>query len=336
MKEQIILLLHTQLQRWPNNMRRRYPLDKVRRMAVSQADRARRGEPPCVQPVIVTPGPGETTYNSKRHPKLYIVAGHLRHAGNAFLKADAPRLNCVLRFYADEADMLADMSAENGIRAELSPIEWARHFQRQLDAGKTERQVARDAGKSVHTVRSTVRLLELGAAAQELIDTEQLPASAGPVLLRIEDKAQQAEAARRFAKQDFTVAQMDVAVNVLVKKGQVVNRHGRPKVQRLIKKPERIAAPDVPALVGQPAHSKANLGDLRAAAAATCASCEVNQDARYVEPAWHIAAAAAGQVCTACDLRTIKGACGGCPLPEMLARVTREVAGKRNGNGKAH
>ena len=119
-----LYLPHTRLQRWKNNMRVRYPLNDVRRMGLSQAERARQGKDPCVHDLVITPGPGLRANGSRPH-LWYIVAGHLRHAGNAWLGAKAPPLNCRVEFYADEAEMLADMSAENGVRSEPSPLGWA-------------------------------------------------------------------------------------------------------------------------------------------------------------------------------------------------------------------
>lgn len=338
MAEQIIFMLHTQLQRHPRNMRRTYRLADVRRMAVSQADRARRGEPPCVQPIIVTPGAGERPYDSRKHPKLIIVAGHLRHAGNVYLGREAPRLNCVLRYYANEADMLADMSAENGIRAEVGPVSWAWHYQSQLADGKTVGQVARDAGKSVHVVNETLQLLKLGQVAQDLIEAGDLALGACAHLVRVTDGRVQAAAARKFVSAGFSVRQMEVAVDAICGGQAPLKRVGRPakpgKAQppRRIIKMERVKNVDVPSLVGKPAALPATLGDLRTAAREICGACEIGGPLNDKEPAWHLATAAAGQVCTACDLRTIKDACSACPLPEMLSRVTRDLAGKRPGN----
>lgn len=332
--EQIAFFSNTQLQRHPRNLRRTYKLADIRRMAVSQSDRARHGEPPCVQPLIVTPGAGERPYDSRKHPKLYIVAGHLRHAGNVYLGQDAPRLNCIIRYYADEATMLADMSAENGIRADVGPVSWAWHYQTQIAAGKTLRQVARDSGRSLHVVTQALQLLELGQVAQDLIEAGALPIGAAEQLLRITDGRMQGAAAKRFAASGFSVRQIEVAVDALGRPKLESKQPGRPSkggnrgFRRIIKM-ERVANAEVPALVGKPAALNATLGDLRAAARAACHNCEIGSRLKDSEPAWHLATAAAGQVCSACDLRTIKDACLACPLPEMLSRVTRDLAGKR-------
>jgi hypothetical protein len=123
-REILVHLPHTALDRHPRNMRRSYAPEDVRRMAINQADRAKRGLDPCVHPLIVTPGPSQQ-YNPRRHKRLIIVAGHLRHAGNSWLGKDAPLLNCIVRYYADEQAMQADMSTENGVRADISPLDWA-------------------------------------------------------------------------------------------------------------------------------------------------------------------------------------------------------------------
>jgi ParB/RepB/Spo0J family partition protein len=332
-------------------MRLRYPLADVRRMALSQAERARRGLDPCIQPLIITPCPTPLSLKGRCVPRseaewggaggegegaqqYYIIAGHLRHAGNVYLKGQAPLLNCLVRHYPDEAAMLAEMRGENGVRADISPLGWARHYHDSLaaDSTLTIQRLVRESGKSLHFVQEHLRLLELAAEAQALIDNGSIHFGALEHLLKLPTAQLQAQAASRFARRHSSLTAIQRGVEALLAQRP-------PKHQRLVKteriKPE--AAPAVPATVGLPADLPANLKELRVSAATTCALCS-EKPRGLAEPAWHLALSAAGETCVNCDLRTIKGACGGCPLPEMLSRLVRTATGLRpqNGNGLSH
>lgn len=326
-------LLNTQLVEHKRNMRRLYKLDDVRRMALSQAKRVARGQPACIQPLIVTPGAGETTYNSAKHHKLITIAGHLRLRGNRYLGAKAPKLNCVLRFYANEADMLADMSTENGIRADPGPVSWGLHFRDLLDnEGANLRDLARDSGKSVQTIRELLALLDLAEPVQTLIDNGQLQITAADQLRRIKSAALQAKAAKRFVRSDTPVHQMKLVVDHLLdpagKSAYQNSTSFKKKIPTQAEEASRLTrwddAPAAPALEGQPAELDATLEDLRAAARFTCIKCPISTEHGQPEAAWHLATAAAGAVCSGCNMRLIKEACNSCPLPQMLSRVVRQ------------
>ena len=335
--DQVVSLHHAQCERHPRNMRLRYPLREVRRMALSQAERARQGLEPCVHALVVTPAPTPGRY--------IIVAGHLRHAGNVYLKDKAPLLNCIVRHYAGEAEMLADMAAENGIRAEISPLGWARHFGTQRDAGKAVKQMARESGRSVPQVRLYLSLLDLSAAAQDLIDRGDLPVMAARHLIVIDDRRAQATAAREFAEHKATLRQIALGVQALraqqvtsttpdgnghTKGVNGVNGHAleaAPAQVPALAAPRLIIQPETPAIHRLPASldddMEPTLADIRTTSRQVCAECEIGKGLPLKEPAWHIALVAAGQTCRCCNVRTLNGACKSCPLPDMLKRVVQ-------------
>lgn len=74
-------------------------------------------------------------------------------------------------------DVAADrvMLAENTARVDLDPIDEARAYRRRLDAGATAATIARDAGRSVETVRARVALLELAEEIRHYVRTRALP-----------------------------------------------------------------------------------------------------------------------------------------------------------------
>jgi ParB/RepB/Spo0J family partition protein len=316
-RESVVSIPNDRLIRGKSNMRRKYPLHDVRRMGLSQATRVAQGLPPCVHPLVVTPGPGKHYTGGRGH--LIIVAGHLRHAGNCWLKDRAPALNCIVREYKSDQDMLADMSAENGIRTDPGPLDWATLYQREIDGGqKTLRQLVRESGKSPQTISQYLALLKLPAAVQQIIDDGRLPLGAIKLLLGLESPGMQITAARKAVERGYSLHQLQLHCS-LVGKRIAAGSH------------RKSAAPDataVPATDGLPANSKADWPDLRFAAASYCSRCDVNARLGAKEPAWHLATAAAGQVCTDCDLRGIRGSCAGCPLPAVLSAALRQAVKK--------
>ena len=322
-QETLVHMPHTALDRHPRNMRRRYAPEDVKRMAVNQADRAKRGLDPCVLPIVVTPGPN-LRYNPRRHKRLIIVAGHLRHAGNAWLGKDAPLLNCIVRYYADDQAMQADMSTENGVRADISPLDWAHHLQAQMADGKTVKQLARDSGKSVTWINAHLALLELGQGAQALIDQGNLPMSAAEHLIKIQDKRTQDQMARRLAKRRATTAQIEAAITMYLQ----IARTGRPKPKaRVVTKPgAKPKAAQRTAVEGLASDAPATIQALRDSAALECSQCGIGDRLPLNELAWHIALTAAGETCDCCNLKMVQDACAGCPLAAALSRVARTYA----------
>lgn len=321
MTDKILHFHHSRLVRHPRNMRQRYPLSEIKSMADSQLELARRGCDPCIHALVVTPGPG-LRYSPRWHKTLIIVAGHKRHAGNASLKKRAPLLNCIVRYYPDEQSMFADMRTENGLHSDPNPLGWAINFRDALHDHVPLHRLIRESGKSRAQIQQYLDLLTLTPISQELIDTGDLPLGAIQHLKRLTDPKRQAFAARRFAKKHWTIKQIETAVQSMLVRA--------PAARRIVPE-ERIKSasyPAVPATVGLPPILPATIGDLRTEAANICTHCSVNT-LKAIEPAWHIALHAAGETCTHCDLRTLKGQCAACPVPELLSRVARQIAGLR-------
>lgn len=311
-----LLLRYTQLKRWPANIRRTYHLEDVAAMAQSQAERAERGQPACIHELVVTTRPGH--HYEKRDTSFFIVAGHLRHAGNVQLGKDAPLLNCVVRYYATEADLLADMRTENGQRRDPSPLEWAMHFQSELAAGVTERDLIKQSGKSKHQLTTYLRLMQLSPVAQQMIDCGDLPIGAIEHLIEVEDLKHQAKIAKRLKGSTLKAIQKSVTAYLTLKaQSRPTASHQPPATNNQPLTPNR------PSTDGLPADVAITAADLRPAACRTCAHCDIGLSIKVAEPAWHIALAAAGKVCDGCDLKRIKNACAGCPLAEMMSRLAR-------------
>lgn len=364
-------LHHTQLQRWPNNMRTRYNLLDIRRMALSQAQRAADGADPCVHDLVVTPGPGKRwpstlsrrtlslsrpelvegelvegelverskgTGKSGDLPQLFIVAGHLRHAGNAYLGPNAPLLNCVVHEYPDEASMLADMRTENGVRAEISPLGWAMNFDAARKSGKSPRALARESGNTLWFVKAHLALMGLTLKTRELIDSGELPVGAAEHLLKL-PPALETKYALSLSKGRATIGRIENVVNVLLKKHQGrslslskgtedgAGRGATAKQPRgtVSLRPLSLSKRGVSLSKGTPVTEIADAKDItltviRQGAAATCAACHIGASLKQPEPAWHLALNAAKQTCASCNIRELKDACASCPLAEMMTR----------------
>lgn len=306
--------------RHPKNMRTRYPLREVRQMALSQMERVRQGHAPCVQPVIVTLGPG-LKFDPKRHDprqeKFTLVGGHLRAEGAKYARLKT--INAIVKNYATESELLSEMRAENGVRSDISPLGWARHYQDSLNADPslTLKRLARESGKSVHFVTEHLKLLQLGNTAQALIDAGELPRGSFEYLVQLADPVVQVQAAKDFARAHTTLKGMEKRVGTLL------------NLQRV--KPRKSAASKRPAVDGLPTKHRAGLVELRAAAKEACAQCDIGQTLPIAEPAWHVFISTAGMTCDNCGLQTVKNGCNGCPLAETMARLARTIPATTNG-----
>lgn len=315
----LIFASHDQLTRHPRNIRREYPTAAVRRMGLSQAECARSGLAACVQPLVVTVAPG-VAYDPAVHRTFVMVAGHLRHAGNAWLGEKAPPLNCVVRYYATEADMLADMGTENGVREDPGPSGWAIYLRGQLDAGVPMHQLLRRTGLTLRRVEMLLDMAALAPAVQALLDAGRLPLGAIEHLKRIESPARQAKLARKLADAGATLKQIELAV-----RGSLNKSEGGRKTADLLKVKREKTRTNAPALDGLPDELAATLGHVRGAAAVACSQCDVGAGLPFHEPAWHVAVEAVMSTCHRCDLRAFETVCKSCPLAEAMRGVVKAV-----------
>jgi hypothetical protein len=315
MTDHLIFLNHTQLARHTHNMRRAYPATAVRKMGASQLDRAREGKPCCLQPLVVTAGAG-IEYDPQQHTAFTIVAGHLRHAGNAWLGEKAPPLPCIVRYYATEADMLADMGTENGVREDVGVIGWAQYLKGQIAAGVPMHQLLRRTGLPLSRVERLLDVAEMPGLVQGVFDRGELPLLAVVPLKWITDRAQLIELAVKLGEKRATLSQVEMAVKAL--------RTGTPTERKYQRKVHAVRA-EIPALDGVPAALPATLGDVRRGAAKACAACEIGRDLPLDEPAWRIAVEAASNTCKACDLKAFEQVCKACPLAEAMRNVVKAI-----------
>jgi ParB family chromosome partitioning protein len=99
---------------------------------------------------------------------------------------------------------------ENLQREDLNPIEQAHAFERLIDEFHlTQEEAAARTGKDRVTVANAVRLLKLEQPIRELVETGRLSASHARALLAIEDTRLRLDVARRAAKGNLTVRQIE-------------------------------------------------------------------------------------------------------------------------------
>ena len=138
------------------------------------------------QPILVRTAPKTEVGDKSKAPapRYQLVAGERRlRASKAAKRRTIP---AILR------DDLSDLQAaelallENVQRSNLNVIEEARAFRRlMLDFRMKEERIAKKVGKSVATVKDTLRLLALPSEVQTLLIARKLTASHGQQLLRL-------------------------------------------------------------------------------------------------------------------------------------------------------
>jgi ParB-like chromosome segregation protein Spo0J len=339
-REYLISLDAKQLIVHPRNMRRVYALRDMRRMGLSQLARARTGQPACVQPLIVTrlpPGPLAGHPGGRPDGKYVVIAGHLRRAGNLWLGERRPKLNCIVRPYANESSILSDMGTENGVRADVGPISWALYYRGRLADGVNARVLARECGVTVAKMNLLLSLLGLADRVQQFVEAGDLSLSHARVLLRVEHLPTQTKLALRAVQRCLTAEALEQVVRHWLETHTADGRArpGAPEGMTKITKPNGRNghngngrhSPELsrstPSTEGLPVDLPVHLAELRVMAAKTCADCDIGQGLPGREQAWHLALAEAGETCKACDLKAYKDACRLCPLAQMMAATVK-------------
>ncbi|MGH3042108.1 MAG: ParB/RepB/Spo0J family partition protein, partial [Gaiellaceae bacterium] len=116
--------------------------------------------------------------------RFTIIAGERRY--RAAKQAKLREVPAQVREADGEALTLA--VAENVIRADLTPVEEARAYQRLVDDHGDAAKVARLVGKSERCVAERLDLLRLPDQAQELLAARRVPLASAPALVRIAER----------------------------------------------------------------------------------------------------------------------------------------------------
>jgi ParB family chromosome partitioning protein len=138
-----------------------------------------------VEPLLVCPIDGQAD-------RYRIVAGHRRHA--AARRAGVADLPCIVRPMTD-AERIEVMLVENLQRATLGVLaEASGYFRLVGEHSYTIRRLAKQVGKSERHVRSRLALLELPAAAQRVLERDELTLGQAEALLAAKERPDVIEA----------------------------------------------------------------------------------------------------------------------------------------------
>jgi len=170
-----------------------------------------------IQPIVVRPVDGG---------QYEILAGERRW--RAARMAGLERVPAVVREVPDEAALGIGL-IENIQREDLNPIEEANGLKRLIEEFKlTHDEVAQAIGRSRVGVTNLLRLLDLAAAVQEMVQDGRIDMGHARALAAL-PKARQVELAERIAQQGLSVRDAER----LVQAGSAASRAGRHSAPRL-------------------------------------------------------------------------------------------------------
>jgi ParB family chromosome partitioning protein len=197
----------------PGRYQPRTRMDEASLAQLADSVRARG----VIQPIVVRPVDGG---------QYEILAGERRW--RAARMAGLERIPAVVREVPDEAALGIGL-IENIQREDLNPIEEANGLKRLIDEFKlTHDEVAQAIGRSRAGVTNLLRLLELAAAVQEMVQDGRIDMGHARALAAL-PKARQVELAQRIAQQGLSVREAER----LVQAASSAPRAGRPSAARL-------------------------------------------------------------------------------------------------------
>lgn len=158
-----------------------------------------------LQPLVVNP---------QDDGRFALVAGERRW--RAARRAGLTEIPVVIR-ETDDQGTLTHALIENLQREDLGVLEEAAAYQALLeDHGMTHEQVAKAVGKSRPAISNILRLLQLPAAIQGLVERGELSAGHARALLGIEDSAYAQHVAARAVAEGWSVRQVEEAARARV------------------------------------------------------------------------------------------------------------------------
>ena len=161
-----------------------------------------------LQPVIVQPAGDDVSAD------YVLIAGERRWRSAQM--AGLTDIPAIVRGEVDAEHSLSEAVIENVQRQDLTALEEAAAYQQLLeDFGMTHEAVARRVGKSRTAVTNTIRLLQLPAPIQAMINRADLTAGHGRALLAVEDADRATHLAERAVSEGWSVRQIEEAVKVL-------------------------------------------------------------------------------------------------------------------------
>ncbi|HEU0078606.1 MAG TPA: ParB/RepB/Spo0J family partition protein, partial [Longimicrobiaceae bacterium] len=137
----------------------------------------------------------------------------------------------------DDRAMLVLAIVENIQRAELSPLDEAAGYQKLIeDFGFTQQEVAESVGKDRSTIANLLRLLQLPASVQGMVNRGELSMGHARAILGLGGEREMADLAREASEQGLSVRAVEERVR---------NRRGSPAADGVPREAERPADPHV-------------------------------------------------------------------------------------------
>jgi len=140
---------------------------------------------------------------------------------------------------------LTEALIENVQRENLGPLEQAAAFSQLMeDFGWTHEQVGKRVAKSRSTITNTLRLLQLPASIQGLVERGELSGGHAKALLSIDDQVYAEHIAKRAANEGWSVRMVEEAARARAEGGSgkgVARRSSIPRPAELIALEERLA-----------------------------------------------------------------------------------------------
>lgn len=166
------------------------------------------GELGVLQPIIVRPIEGEVD-------QFELIAGERR-----WRAAGIAGLEIVPVLVQDDVNdrlSLEQAVVENLHRVDLHALEEAAAYQQLIsEFDLTHEQVAQRVGKSRTQITNTLRLLQLGEAAQAALASGQISAGHARAVIGLSDQAQQATMVARIVKNELSVRATEDAVKAML------------------------------------------------------------------------------------------------------------------------
>jgi ParB family chromosome partitioning protein len=175
-----------------------------------------------LQPIIVRPVDGESD-------KYELIAGERRWraAGIAGLEF----VPVLLQDDVNDRLSLEQAVVENLHRVDLHALEEAAAYQQLIDEfDLTHDQVAQRVGKSRTYVTNTLRLSQLGDAAQSALASSQITAGHARALLAVSDPNAQATLVAKVIKNEFSVRATEEAVKAFLEPRSITPTEATTKV----------------------------------------------------------------------------------------------------------
>ncbi len=197
----------------PYQPRREFEPEQLQELAASIRESG------LLQPLVVRPA-GRT---APAGSEWELVAGERRLRAVRYLGwTEVP----VVVREMDDRTLLVLAIVENVQRADLSPLEEAEGYQQLIEEfGYTQKEVAESVGRERSTIANLLRLLNLPASVQRLVNKGSLSMGHARALLGAGDERRIADFARKAAEDGLSVR----AVEEMVRRGKSGRRKAAPK-----------------------------------------------------------------------------------------------------------